>query len=173
MKKLLSFILLFLILLKIGGLVAVLSVEREMIREKMFENIGKKLNNSNLSCFVANSTLEWEEAEQELWYNGKLYDVVKIEVRNGQTHYFCLADDAETDIVTTIKNLLTYNQKPLGKALSGFVSWVLDSVFLFNQTELHCQPVWSIFEQSQNSSGHSYQFSYYFKTIKPPMMSCL
>ncbi len=171
MKKMLSFVLLFLILLKIGGLVAVLSVEREIVREKMFKNIDKNIFATNLTCISANQKIEWEETDKEFWYEDKLYDVVKMEIKNGQTYYYCIADVAETDIVTTIKNLIENNQKPLGKALTGFVSWVLDSVFLLNKTVPTFQPVWAIIEQLQNSFEQAYQFDYYSKTIKPPMMS--
>ncbi len=171
MKKTLHIFLFSLLLIKIGGLVAFLSIERKLMREAMFLKISNNQHINNLTCIIENKNIDWEETNREFWYNKKLYDVVKIEIKNGQNHYYCLADDTETDIVTTIKNLIENNQKPLGKALTGFVSWVLDSVFLLNKTVPTFKPVWAIIEQLQNSFEQAYQFDYYSKTIKPPMMS--
>ena len=169
MKKILSAIFLFLVLLKAGGFMAVLSVQREIARERMIQQIAQNKISQKLICIVDNKKIEWEETSKEFWYDGKLYDVVKTEIINNQKHYYCLTDDDETDIVSTIKNLAQSGHEPLSQTMKGIIGWIFQSIILpeiykpaFEYYNFYTV-VNSLFLPSQ------YIFDGCYKTIKPPI----
>ena len=71
MKKWFSALFLLLVLLKIGGFVAILSIQRELIREKVIRKIARHLENEELVCIVGTSqnlaNMEWEKEGKEFW----------------------------------------------------------------------------------------------------------
>jgi hypothetical protein len=171
MKKLLSAIFIFLVLLKAGGFMAILSVQREIVRENMIEQIAQNCTTQNLTCIVDNKKIEWEETDKEFWYENKLYDVVKIETKNGLTHYYCLADNDETEIVSTIKNLVQSGHEPLSQTMKGIIGWIFQQIIM-------PEPIQPRFENyclltlTTSCFIHSrYFFENRFKIIKPPQKS--
>jgi hypothetical protein len=175
MKKPLSLVFLFLILLKIGGFVAILSVQREIVRESVIQEIAQNTITKELICIVATvqnaSKIEWEEANKEFWFEGKLYDVVKIETKNGQRHYYCLADDAETDIVTTIKNLVQNGQEPLSQTMKGIIGWIFQQIISPEIVQLRFENYSAVIKTQSGFKHGYYIFDYLFKVIKPPQKS--
>ncbi len=169
MKKILAISLFLILLLKIGGLVAFLSIERELVREAMILKIVNYQNVNNLTCIIDNKKMAWEEKEQEFWYNNKLYDVVKIEILNNQKHYYCLADDDETELVAVIKNLIQNQDSPLSKTTKNIISWFFQTLILPKIDELlfgyhrFGGTLKSFFLHSH------YIFDGCYKTIKPPI----
>lgn len=109
-KTLLSLTLLFALLLKMGGFYAILSFEREEIREKVEQKIIKSLKKSELICIVANDKnfpkIQWKRSEKEFSFEGNLYDVVYSENTSGTTYYYCLSDKDETILEAKIDRLL-------------------------------------------------------------------
>ena len=109
-KILLSLILLSALLLKMGGYYAILSFEREEIREKVEQKIIKSLKKSELICIIADAEnlpkITWERPEKEFSFEGNLYDVVHIEEVSGITYYYCLSDKDETILEAKIDKLL-------------------------------------------------------------------
>jgi hypothetical protein len=93
-----------------GGYHAILSIEKEEIREKVEQQIIKSLKKSDLICIIANaeniSKIEWERPEKEFSFEGDLYDVVYSESVCGITHYYCLRDIDETKLKRKIDILL-------------------------------------------------------------------
>lgn len=145
MKTLLSLTLFFALLLKIGGFYAILSFEREEIREKVEQKIIKSLKKSELICIVADdknrSKMEWERSEKEFRFEGNLYDVVYSEKVFGVIYYYCLSDKDETILEAKIDKLLENETKhlPLGsqsKSMLNFLSEPLtihqNPTFYFN-----------------------------------------
>ena len=93
-----------------GGFYAVLSFEREEIREEMEQKILKYINKADLVCIVENtenlSKIQWERPEKEFSFEGDLYDVVYKENAFGVTYYYCLSDKDETKLEAKIDKLL-------------------------------------------------------------------
>jgi hypothetical protein len=168
MKKTLTLFLFSILLLKIGGLVAFLSVERELMREAMFEKINKSQNNNNLTCIIDNKNIDWEEQNKEFWHEGKLYDVVNIEIQNGQKYYYCIADDDETELATVIKNLIGTNDSPLSQTTKNIIGWFFQFVIV---PEIG-QPVFQNYHFSNPTNSFClpsrYIFEDWFRAIKPP-----
>jgi hypothetical protein len=144
-KTFLSLTLFFALLLKMGGFYAILSFEREEIREKVEQKIIKSLKKSELICIVADDKnsykIEWERPEKEFRFEGNLYDVVYSENTLGVTYYYCLSDKDETKLEAKIDKLLENQteKSPFGnqsKLIINFLSEPLithqNPIFNFN-----------------------------------------
>ncbi|MEZ4923176.1 MAG: hypothetical protein R2780_08415 [Crocinitomicaceae bacterium] len=51
--------------------------------------------------------LEWED-QKEFKFEGKMYDVVSAEYKNGYLIYYCWKDDFENELSGKINDLITY-----------------------------------------------------------------
>jgi hypothetical protein len=172
MKQTLSVIFLFLILLKVGGFMAVLSVQREIARESVIEKMARNSSTTNLTCIVGTaqnvSKIDWEEADKEFWFEDKLYDVVKIEIKNGQIYYYCLADNDETDIVTAIQQLTQTDNSPLSETTKGIIGWVFQQIIAPEVLYPRFENYYILSKVKLGFRYDYYVFDYFFKIIKPP-----
>ena len=164
MKTLLSLTLLFALLLKMGGFYAILSFEREEIREKVEQKIINSLHKSDLICIVADAEnqnkIEWERAEKEFHFEGNLYDVVYSENVHGVTYYYCLSDKDETILEAKIDKLLENqtDKSPFGNQSKSILHFLSEPFitcnkpkFQFNyfiDTKLSVFPILPIFRTS-------------------------
>ena len=119
-----------------GGFYAILSFEREEIREKVEQKILNSLDKSELICIVENaenlSKIAWERPEIEFRFEGNLYDVVYKENAFGVTYYYCLSDKDETKLEAKIDKILKNqtDHSPFGnqsKLIMDFLSQPLIS----------------------------------------------
>lgn len=156
MKILLSLILFFALLLKMGGFYAILSYERHEIREKVEHKIIKSLKKSDLICIVANAEnlpkIVWERPTKEFRFEGNLYDVAYVEKVSGINHYYCLGDEDETKLELKIGKLLDNQIEniPLGdntKLILYLLSQPLiaqkNPLFYFNHFSAHKSSIFS------------------------------
>ena len=131
-KILLSLTLFFALLLKMGGYYAILSIEREEIREKIEQKIIKSLKKSDLICIVANDEnlpkIIWERPEKEFHYEGSLYDVAYVETISGINYYYCLSDQDETILEAKIDKLLENqtDKSPPGNQSKLIVHFIIE-----------------------------------------------
>jgi hypothetical protein len=142
-KTLLSLTLLFALLLKMGGFYAILSFEREEIREKVERKIINSLNKSELICIVADSEnqskIEWERPEKEFRFESNLYDVVYSENRLGVTYYYCLSDIDETKLEAKIDKLLENQteKSPFGNQSKLIINFLSEPLIAHNNPTFH------------------------------------
>ena len=128
-----------------GGFYAILSVEREEIREKVEQKIIKSLKKSDLICIIANDEnlpkITWERPKKEFHFEGNLYDVVYVETILGVNHYYCLSDKDETILEAKIDKLLENQSEksPFGNQSKLIVHFITEplithqnSTFNFN-----------------------------------------
>ena len=134
--RLLFFSILCLCLLKIAGHLPVFKIEQWLIHAEMEAIIEESLNNEHLERIsISNKNqykLTWERAGKEFWYEGKLYDVVRSEIQDGVTHYYCIDDTAETHLVYQfIKHIKkqTENSDNEGTSLNDFFKKILKVYF--------------------------------------------
>ena len=82
-------------------------------------------------------TLVWEEAS-EFCYRDKMYDVVDVETKDGQTIYWCLADEKETALLDAY--LQTHNpssdKNPSCSLIKLLQAPFLPVVFQWNKTAI-------------------------------------
>ena len=98
------------LLLKMGGFYAILSFQREEIREEMERKILKSIDKFELVCIIENAEnlpkIAWERPEKEFSFEGNLYDIAYVEIVSGIRYYYCLSDEDETKLEAKIDNLL-------------------------------------------------------------------
>ncbi|CAH0995122.1 hypothetical protein EMA8858_01242 [Emticicia aquatica] len=174
MKKLFSLIFLSITLLKIGGFIAILSIEREIIREKALSKIANEIPSKDLTCIVANAQnqhkFEWEEDEKEFWFEGQLFDIVEIKVKNGIKSYYCIADKNEQLIIAKIEKLSAGfgSNSPINNSTKDFL------LVLFQPTIVNSpySPNFNIFFYSSlikfDKKNSFYSSSHIFKLLEPP-----
>jgi hypothetical protein len=119
-----------------GGFLAIMSVEREIIKENVEEKLAKSLKRSDLTCIVANpenlTKISWENIDKEFRFEGKLYDIVFTEIKENQTYYYCLSDEEETRLETKINQFLDKQseQFPFGNNAKSFLQFLLEPLMI-------------------------------------------
>jgi hypothetical protein len=131
MKKLISIIFLSLLVMKIGGYFAFLSVQQILFKEEAKEKIIRLLPKEQLVKLSFSKeefiNLDWEEEGREMYFNHQLYDIVCSEF-DGQTHtLYCFADEKETAIYDKIIELSETHRDELPQKnnLASFLNLLL------------------------------------------------
>ncbi len=106
LKKIFSlYVLLLFSVSMLGGYTFILSLQQQNIRFKV-NSIKDSLKTSTLVAFSDLSNdkdIEWIDDQEEFYYKGVRFDVVKKDLVNGVLVTWCYADDEETDIIAKIK----------------------------------------------------------------------
>jgi hypothetical protein len=142
LKAIFSYSLLFIFFLKMGGFLAIMSVEREIIKENVEEKLAKSFKKSDLTCIVANpenlTKISWESFDKEFRFEGKLYDIVFTEIKGNQTYYYCLSDEEETRLETKINLFLDKKpeQLPFGNNAKSFLQFLLEPLTIHTNSLL-------------------------------------
>ncbi|MFN8344812.1 MAG: hypothetical protein U0X91_07410 [Spirosomataceae bacterium] len=171
MKKWISAFFLLLAFLKIGGFIAVLSMERELIRENVIRKISRHIEDKDLICIVGTpanlADMEWEKEGKEFWINEQLYDVVRTETKQGLIHYYCLSDDEESFVVARMEALSGAYPAENG-VIKGILYFVFQPVVLVTDIKYEFNPSFSISSRFTDCSVSSYHFLYFSKLLEPP-----
>jgi hypothetical protein len=132
MKSILSFTIFFTFLIKMGGYFTYLSIEREIVRERIERQIIHHLPTSDLVRIVANpaniAEIKWERQNKEFKFKGDLYDIVSVEIKDGVKHYICIRDKEETALAAKIDALLDQESQhlPFDANAKHFLSLLLE-----------------------------------------------
>lgn len=172
MKKWLPGLFLVLVLLKIGGFVAILSIQRELIREKVIRKIAHHLENEELVCIVGTSqnlaNIEWEKEGKEFWFNDNLYDVVRTETKNGLVHYYCLSDNEESRLAVHIQALSQFDSSSMNGVIKGILNLIFQQVIPANDFQYHFKSSSFFTLDLPIHSVSAYHFLYFSKLLQPP-----
>lgn len=106
MKRAIPIIFLSLLVMKIGGYFAFLSVQQIILKEEAKERIIQLLPKESLVKLSFSNEdfakIDWQEQDKEFYFNHKLYDIVRSEF-DGKSHIlYCLSDEKETAIYDKI-----------------------------------------------------------------------
>ncbi len=106
MKKIISIIFLSLLIMKIGGYFAFLTIQQNIFREEAKERILHHLSSNKLTALSFSDKqfkeIDWEEVDKEFYLNGTLYDVVNTKVEGKNHVIYCISDEKETEIYSEI-----------------------------------------------------------------------
>ncbi|MBY0534968.1 MAG: hypothetical protein K2P88_03880 [Chitinophagaceae bacterium] len=94
----------------VGGRV-LFAVEQVLIKMQQERLVLQSVPNSQLVSFSASDKIIWEEEAKECYYQGDLYDVVRSELKNGQTYYYCVKDGDESELVKNYTSHFPNQQK--------------------------------------------------------------
>ncbi len=136
MKKLFSYVFLSIILLKIGGFIAILSIEREIIRKQVIQEISNNSFVEKMTCIIGSqqnlAKIVWERDNKEFWFDGKLYDVVKTEFKNGLVNYYCISDEVEQKLCANIQYFAQSHSanSPLNEASKDILILIFQQIIL-------------------------------------------
>lgn len=174
MKKLLSIFLFSIILLKIGGFVAILNIGREWVRESVIHKIKHHLSPEDIKCIIINESnqekLKWEKQNKEFWFDGKLYDILSVEEKSDSKYYYCLSDEKEQNIISQIQNLtINLNSHlPLNNTSKNLISLILQPTILFESYSFNLKLHFNYIFTKLPPITSFYHSSHIFELINPP-----
>ena len=172
MKKWFSALFLLLVFLKIGGFIAILSIERELIREDVIRKIARHLDDEELVCIVGTplnlAAIEWEKEGKEFWFNEHLYDVVRTETKKGLIHYYCFSDDEESIVAAHIGALSSADPFSANGVIKGILIFVFQPVVLVNEFQYEFNNFFSFPFKPTVHPVSSYHFLYFSQLLEPP-----
>ncbi|MCU0447012.1 MAG: hypothetical protein MUE85_19115 [Microscillaceae bacterium] len=109
MKKNIAISLLFVLFFQVAGSYLVFRVWQMHLKWQAKRQILQSLPPENLTLLVLDTTaqkqLEWED-DREFRYQGAWYDVVRVEVQQSITYYYCYLDKQETKLIEKFSYLL-------------------------------------------------------------------
>ena len=85
-------------------------INQENIKEAQEQKVMHLVNPSELVTIRLSSVeknIFWEENGKEFALNGMMYDVVKIENKNGETFIYCISDVKEKELVAHFNAAIT------------------------------------------------------------------
>lgn len=112
-------ILFVLVLLQSGGMMLCFSVQQEMIREEMMEELKREEKELETIVLKAEDFLKCRVEEHELRYLGRMYDIRSV-VRNGDLMVIrALRDHKEESLLGALKKLIHHSRDRGGRVNAG------------------------------------------------------
>jgi hypothetical protein len=111
-KKAFAAILLSILFMSQVGYYFVYSIQQHILKEEIEKELLSHLPDSSLELVIAedhNDKLEWEEEEKEFSLNGEMYDVARIEKKDGKTLLYCINDEKEKQLLDNLVKAVTKN----------------------------------------------------------------
>jgi hypothetical protein len=109
-KKLLLLVLFLLFLFKIVGYFPIVKINQYLIYKQIEKQIVKLTPNQflhkiTISTENPNSAnqIRWEKPNKDFWYNGRLYDIVRVVNTSKSTTYYCIEDKKETNLLLSFE----------------------------------------------------------------------
>lgn len=138
MGKLIS-ILLLLMFFQPAGYLLIFKIQQYQIRKEMKHRIKNGVPKEELTLLKIPQALEEESNpvfqrihEGEFRYEGKMYDIVRREIHEDTTWYFCVSDEKETVLFANLDELVNKetNQNPQRKQQSEKLQQLLNTFFI-------------------------------------------
>lgn len=108
MKVLISYLLLSVFLFNTIGYIITFKVVQLQIKREVKRELKSKIKSSDLYAIRLSSTeyesLQWIEKEREFVLNGKMYDIVKTEYKNGVIILSCIDDKQEKKLFANLED---------------------------------------------------------------------
>jgi len=94
------------------GYYFVYTIYQFIIKEEIERELLSHIPDSSLELVIAEDhadKLDWEEKNKEFSLNGEMYDVVRIEKKDGKTHLYCLNDKKEKELLDNLVKAVNKN----------------------------------------------------------------
>jgi hypothetical protein len=126
-RKTFSFILLFCLLVYIGGYHLIYSLYQQglktemkaFLKENKASKFGTRLELTIIGNQIKDANFSWEEVNVEFRYQGDLYDVVNIEKHNSKIVLICIKDNDENQLENQLKEIHKINKTGSSKSLQN------------------------------------------------------
>jgi hypothetical protein len=110
MKKIISFLLIFIFFYSIIGFYLNFELEQFRIKEEIKEKIIHNLPYNKLTLIKVSSVdkgnFTWTEYGKEFRFNSNMFDVVRIKIQGGKTYYYCFDDEKESNLFIHLDKLV-------------------------------------------------------------------
>jgi hypothetical protein len=113
-KKALAAILLSIIFMSQVGYYFVYTIHQHFIKEEIERELLTHIPDSSLDVVIVedwNNKLVWEEQGKEFSLNGEMYDVARIEIKDGKTHLYCINDKKEKEILDNLVKAVNHDSR--------------------------------------------------------------
>ncbi len=109
-NKAFRILLILILILPVGTSLLYLSYQKKLVRKSVKKMIIREMDKSELKLLIFPITqaenLHWKH-DKEFEYQGKMYDVVQSEEKNGFIYYWCWLDNDETALNKKIDRILS------------------------------------------------------------------
>jgi len=129
-KKAVAALLLTTIFISQVGYYFIYIIHQHIIKEEIERELLTHIPDSSLELVIVedhSNNLEWEEEGKEFSLNGDMYDVVRIEVKNGKTYLYCINDKKEKEILNNLVKAVNHDSK---KERNGVKPFMTDMIFI-------------------------------------------
>ena len=112
MKKALAALLLSIIFISQVGYYFIYTIHQHIIKEEVERELLKHIPDASLELIIAEdfgNKIEWEEKGKEFSLNDELYDVARIEIKDGKTHLYCINDKKEKELLDNLVKAVNKN----------------------------------------------------------------
>jgi hypothetical protein len=134
MKKIIFYLLFSIFIYQICGYVISYAIMEYSIEAEMKTKIKENLNTNEYQVFNLNEisnekSFKWEEEDKEFWYNGRIFDIVKIE-KSGVLK--CIDDIKEKKLFQNLDSYVNgfFAKNPNGKKAMQSINSLFFAVFL-------------------------------------------
>ena len=96
------------------GYYFVYTIQQHIIKEEIERELLTQIPDSSLDVVVEedhSGKLEWEEEGKEFSLNGDMYDVARIEIKDGKTYLYCINDKKEKEILNNLVKAVNHDSK--------------------------------------------------------------
>lgn len=114
MKKTVAAILLSIIFISQVGYYFVYTIHQHIIKEAIERELLTHIPDSSLDVIIAenwDNKLEWEEKGKEFSLNEEMYDVARIEIKDGKTYLYCINDKKEKEFLNNLVKAVNHDSK--------------------------------------------------------------
>lgn len=146
MSKYKKILFVYILLLVLGGSFfiphLIFKIKQSYVRKEIKKAIKSGIPKTEMICFTEDDikNAQWEKPQKEFWLNGELFDIVKKEISNGITYYWCINDHQEKELFATLDNLVNkqMNEKDYNPVKKNIVFWLFCQYFPieFNVSDL-------------------------------------
>jgi hypothetical protein len=106
LKKTLSILLIFVLIYNLIGYYTVFKVLQYQVRDEVKQRIKHAVPDDELVLIsistVDDKSLVWTKPQKEFRYNGEMYDVVKLKIKEDSIVYYCIHDFKESKLFSEL-----------------------------------------------------------------------
>jgi len=138
LKKALASSLLLVLFISQVGYYFIYTIQQFIIKEEMERELLQHIPDSSLEVIIEEEVadnIEWEEDGREFSLDGTLYDVARIEKKEGKTFLYCINDKKEKQLLDNLAKAVGKNHNDK-KGRNNIKSLMFDLVYITTEEEL-------------------------------------
>jgi hypothetical protein len=167
------------LVIKIAGFYPLFKIKQWDIRRNIELMIEEKIFNESVEKISIPSKdvkqLKWEREGKEFWYKGNLYDIVRSEIQDETTHFYCFNDTHEAELHRKFQAFIhSKSDNPDDSDMStiDFFKKIIKIYYPNNFKHIEVvKGVISLDERLDFISFPSFYQSIYLQSLKPPPKS--